>query len=386
MVGAVIIGGDFQSLGIVRSLTEKGIPVFIIECEKSISRYSRYVNRVEKNYALLSSSSFAEYLISLAQRENLKGWVLFPTDDECVRLLSIHRDALKDWYRNPVPSWDISEKIYYKKKAYEFADSISIPIPKNYHGLKAEDFLNQDLNFPIVLKPDYKKEYYSKTRKKGLRVDTLEAFNEEFKKMSSIIDPSNIVVQEMILGGPKNLYSYATFFDGEKSVAGMSAIRWRQHPMDFGHATTYAESVFVPELERLSEKLLKAIGYYGLAEVEFMKDDRDGKFKFIEINARTWGWHTLAKAAGVNLPFVLYQSMVYGKQEDFHSEDGVKWIRLLTDIPTVLIEIIKGRMSFMEYLKSFNGKKEFAVWSLKDPLPFLVEILLIPYLWLKRGF
>ncbi len=75
LVGAVIIGGDFQSLGIVRSLTEKGIPVFIIECEKSISRYSRYVNRVEKNYALLSSSSFAEYLISLAQRENLKGCV-----------------------------------------------------------------------------------------------------------------------------------------------------------------------------------------------------------------------------------------------------------------------------------------------------------------------
>jgi hypothetical protein len=33
-----------------------------------------------------------------------------------------------------------------------------------------------------------------------------------------------------------------------------------------------------------------------------------------------------------------------------------------------------------------RGKKEFAVFSLNDPLPFIIEGIMIPYLWIKRGF
>jgi len=37
-------------------------------------------------------------------------------------------------------------------------------------------------------------------------------------------------------------------------------------------------------------------------------------------------------------------------------------------------------------LDSLKGEREFAVLSLKDPLPFVIELLLLPYLWRKRGF
>jgi D-aspartate ligase len=40
--GAVVIGGDYQGLGIVRSLGRVGIPVCVIDDEHSISRFSRY--------------------------------------------------------------------------------------------------------------------------------------------------------------------------------------------------------------------------------------------------------------------------------------------------------------------------------------------------------
>jgi predicted ATP-grasp superfamily ATP-dependent carboligase len=63
--------------------------------------------------------------------------------------------------------------------------------------------------------------------------------------------------------------------------------------MDFGHATTYAVTVDIPELEILARRFLRAMGYYGLSEIEFMQDDRDGRYKLIEMNPRTWGWHTL---------------------------------------------------------------------------------------------
>ena len=88
------------------------------------------------------------------------------------------------------------------------------------------------------------------------------------------------------------------------------AHRMRQHPMDFGRATTLAETVDIPELEVLGSKLLLAAGYEGLAEVEFMFDTRDNTYKLLEVNPRVWGWHTLAGRAGVDLPFLFYQDAV----------------------------------------------------------------------------
>jgi len=128
------------------------------------------------------------------------------------------------------------------------------------------------------------------------------------------------------------------------------------------------------------------INYYGFAEVEFMQDPRDGNYKLIEVNPRVWGWHTIAIASGVDLPYLLYQDII-GEEMDVRLPiDNLKWVRLITDVPTVLSEIIGGRLRIRDYLKSMKGKKEFAVFALNDPLPFLAEVALIPYLWVKRGF
>ena len=156
--------------------------------------------------------------------------------------------------------------------------------------------------------------------------------------------------------------------------------------MDFGHATTYAETVDIPELEEIAAKILGLLGFYGLSEVEFMLDPRDGIYKLLEINARPWGWHTLAIGAGVDLPYLLYQDMLgeEGQQNDF--DKNTKWIRLTTDIPTVIAEIFKGRLKVTDYANSLKGKRQFAVLSIRDPLPFIAELLMLPYLWRKRGF
>ena len=47
-VGAVVIGGDYQGLGIVRSLGRRGIPVCVVDDEHSISRFSRYCTQFVK--------------------------------------------------------------------------------------------------------------------------------------------------------------------------------------------------------------------------------------------------------------------------------------------------------------------------------------------------
>jgi predicted ATP-grasp superfamily ATP-dependent carboligase len=128
------------------------------------------------------------------------------------------------------------------------------------------------------------------------------------------------------------------------------------------------------------------INYYGIAEVEFMRDPRDNQYKLLEVNPRVWGWHSLAIAAGVDLPYLLYKDLLGERIDVPLSNNHLKWIRLTTDIPTAYYEIIRGNMTLKDYIATVKGKKTEAVFSLKDPLPFFVEIVLLPYLWAKRGF
>lgn len=384
--GGVVIGSDFQSLGVVRSLRERDVPVFLVEYERGIARYSRHVRRRTTKLDLFASGAGANFLLELAKHEKLEGWVLFANSDDTVKFLSQNRDTLSTAYRVPVPNWEITRKFFDKSNAYRIADENGIPIPRMVIASGLDELLAQDLVFPLVLKPTFKENYYEKTHKKAILVENRHELSAEFNAMIALIPASQIVIQEMITGGPRNLYSFVTVFDGERSVAGMSAKRSRQHPMDFGHATTFAESVKVPEIEELAARFLKAIGYRGIAEVEFMYDDRAQCYKFIEMNGRVWGWHTLAKSAGVNLPYALFELLTDRTVQPATAEIGVKWIRMITDTPTVFGELLRRQMTVGDYVRSLRGQVNDAVFSWSDPLPFVMEVALLPYLYWKKGF
>ena len=86
--GAVVVGGDYQGLGIVRSLGRRGIPICILDDERSISRYSRYATYGVRVPDLRDPNAAVEALLDVAKRFDLKGWVLFPTRDELVATIS----------------------------------------------------------------------------------------------------------------------------------------------------------------------------------------------------------------------------------------------------------------------------------------------------------
>jgi D-aspartate ligase len=312
--------------------------------------------------------------------------VIYANNDSVVRILAKHRDRLKNYYRVPTPDWEVIQNVYNKKNSYQLAESIGIPIPRTYYPKNMSEIEELILNYPVVIKPATRDFFFARFRKKAILVRNSDELRQNYRVISQVIPSSEIMIQEFIPAGPKNLYSFCPFFKDGKAVASIMARRARQHPMDFGQATTYAEVVIIPELEEYGTRFLSAINYYGLAEVEFMYDPRDSRYKFLEVNARVWGWHTLAIGAGLDLPYLLYKDMIGQAPVSSSSARSMKWIRSITDVPTSLLEILKGRMSINEYIGSLKGDMEFAVFAADDPLPFIAELLMIPYLWLKRGF
>jgi predicted ATP-grasp superfamily ATP-dependent carboligase len=387
-VGALITGGDFQSLGVLRTLTKKDIPIIMLDSDLCIAKYSRFKKKFFRSPRPSDNQSYVDFLIELAKKENIHGdrWIIFPNSDEMVYVLSKYKNILEEFYRIPTPGWEVIQNVYIKKNTYQLAEKFGIPIPVTYYPDSLEDLVELSLNYPLVIKPSIRDNFYSKVKIKAFRINNKEELVKTYEYVCSIIEPSEVLVQELIPGGPNHLYSFCPFFKNGEVLTSIMARRSRQHPMDFGHASTFAELVDIPEIQEIAEKFLSLINYYGFAEVEFMQDPRDGNYKLIEVNPRVWGWHSIAIASGVDLPYLLYQDMM-GEKMDFRLPvDNMKWIRLITDVPTVLSEIIRGRLRIRDYLKTMKGQKTFAVFALNDPLPFLAEVALLPYLWIKRGF
>src|SRR5271165_3632693 len=94
--GAIVLGGNFVGLGIVRSLGARGIPVWVFDADrsKSIAQFSRYTTRFVE-----AKEPITEVLLHLGREHALNGWVLFPVVDEYVEALSMNREELSSIYR-----------------------------------------------------------------------------------------------------------------------------------------------------------------------------------------------------------------------------------------------------------------------------------------------
>jgi D-aspartate ligase len=383
-VGAVVIGGEHPGLGIARSLGRRGIPICIIDDQHSVSQFSRYVTHVVRVKDLRNEQNAVDNVMDIGQRYGLKGWVLFPTRDETVAAFSRHRDRLAEFFRITTPAWETVQWAWDKKNTYDRAAELGIPVPQTYNVMTEEGLAGLYKRLPLAIKPAVKENFFYATGDKAWRAETPEQLNNLFRKAKQQIRPEEILIQEIIPGSGLQQYSYCAFFRDGIAQATLVARRLRQHPREFGRAATYVETIEHPEVEELSERFLKAINYYGLVEVEFKKDPRDGQLKMLDVNARTWGFHSLGVPAGVDFPYLLYADQVGRSVQSSRAKSGVGWLRAVTDVPTVVSDLWARELSPRSYLKSLRNTRTESVFCLRDPLPTVAEVLMLPYLVAKK--
>jgi predicted ATP-grasp superfamily ATP-dependent carboligase len=386
-VGAVVIGGDYQGLGIVRSLGRQGIPVCVVDDEYSISRFSRYATRFVSVPDLRNERAAVDRLIEIGKRGGLDGWILYPTREELVAALSHNREELSQVFRVPTPDWETVKWAWDKRNTYRLAQELGIPTPVTHYPENIGQLSQLDsLAPPFALKPAIKEHFVYATKAKAWRANNHSELRSLYQKASALAGDGEIMVQELIPGGGTQQFSYCAFFRKGEAVGKMVARRRRQHPLEFGRASTYVESVDVPILEEFSERFLRAIDYYGLVEIEYKLDPRDSQYKLLDVNARTWGYHSLGAKAGVDFSYMLYADQVGLPVPVSRGRAGVTWVRTTTDIPAAMTAILRGDTDWKDYLRSIIDCDVEAVFSPRDPLPGLAEIALIPYLAVKRGF
>ena len=385
-VGAVVLGGDYQGLGIVQSLGRRGVPVCVIDDELSISRFSRYITHAVKVPDLRDKRMAVDALLAVSRRLGLKGWVVYPTRDETVAALSQYRGVLGEYLRVSTPEWETIQWVWDKRNTYRLARDLGIAVPQTWHSTRAGELDSLEVEFPVVIKPAIKEHFFYATRAKAWRANDRKQMKELFRRAAKQTGEDEVMIQELIPGDGRQQFAWCAFFKQDHAVGSMAVRRSRQHPREFGRASTFVETTEIPLLKTSSLRFLRAIDYYGLVELEYKLDPRDGQDKLLDVNARTWGYHTLGRTAGVDFPLMFFADQLGLPVEPQRGRPGVSWVRLVTDFLPALTEIFAGHLDWRAYGRYLCGARVEAVFTHDDPLPGIAELALFPYLVIRRGY
>lgn len=381
--GAIVLEGHVQGLSNTRSLGELGIPVYVVDVVHCLAQHSKFCTKYFK-CPDFKSEEFIQFLISLAKKENISGWFLIASNDHIVENLSLHHAQLAPYYKMLVPDKAHLYNIINKKKLLAVAAGCGTTIPSTCYPenmTEAESF-----RFPLLIKGNEGLSFFKATHQKAIQVDSYQELTDVCINLSSTVNINDVMIQELIPNDKTNkVVSFTCFAVNGEIKSYWMGCKLREHPIKYGTAT-FAVSIHIPDILNEATPLVKALEYTGTCEIEFLLDPRDGKYKLIEINPRTWLWVGLAKACGIDYAKMMYR-YVNNISQDYPTtyQVGIKWINWLTDTVYGFKAISQGLITVPEYIKSLKGKKVRAIWSWNDLMPGIIFPFMSFYIAKKRG-
>jgi len=355
---AVVLSDGPGGLGTVRSLARRGVRVTAVARDASdpVLR-SRYP--VKKYVVPGAPVEKGPYFLSLLRDLPADGAVLLFTSDQLVSLISRNEEELRKRFRFRLPPKDMVDALNDKRKETALIESLGFAIPKTVRELPPDPSeLARRLRFPIIFKP-YSFEVKSVFPEKVETVPHQDALERFYRDWSHAIPV--LLAQEVIPGPDDNSWVCSGTFDERSNLLDcLVRQKLRTMPPHFG-TSTFSISRVNPDILALAGDLGKALNYVGHAGIEYRWDERDGMFKYIELNPRIGGEIGFDEACGLPTVWNTYR-VSWGKSvshsgsrqreglyflnahDDIRSmqKDRVPLIRILTTHLTLLFRPTSG--------------------------------------------
>ncbi len=356
-------GEHFVALAVVRSLGKKGIKTAVIsDYPKAMALCSKYCNK-----KIVADNSYKLYE-SFSEND-----MIMPTDENLMIELSNNRERYH--CSLAFPDHRILNKAFNKKSVLEHAHELDIPCPVTVFPREGDDVRDKldTINFPAVIKPI--------RALSGRGISFVNSADELMKRYEDTIKKFNpLMIQEKIPYTER--YSVACIMNFDHCMRKFCVLKAvRCYPASTGPATI-VESVNRPDLVTMADSLLQSINFTGVAEVEFVIDQRNNTPKLMEINPRFWGSLQGAISAGVDFPYLLYMLFQEGDIDNNNEyKTGVRTRNAIANDYRHLSSIIRGnfpleskKSSLLEFLK-FYRDDSYYIFNWDDMQPFLSYVM-----------
>jgi predicted ATP-grasp superfamily ATP-dependent carboligase len=373
-------GDNRAALAVTRSLGRLGHEVLVGERRlPALAQASRYCARgFVYPDPTSQSAAFVDRMREIVRTEQVD--VLLPVADITTFLVAGARRSFPPACAVPLAATAVLERAADKVDITETARRLGVAVPRSIVVEQPGPPPAVDLPFPVVIKP-----HRSRVQtEQGWRSSSVSyAATPEALAADLAARPAHefpLMIQERIVGPGVGVFAC---YAGGRAVALFGHRRLRERP-PWGGVSVLAESVPLDPVARdYAVKLLDAIGWRGVAMVEFKRDLRDNLPKLMEINGRFWGSLQLAIDAGVDFPALLVQSV--GSTEFTPPPEyrlGVRSRWLWGDFDS-LLQTLRGRSAVgtrasrlaatLEFLKLWQPNMRYENPRLDDPGPWLYE-------------
>jgi predicted ATP-grasp superfamily ATP-dependent carboligase len=369
---ALVLGGDFTALGVMRSLGRRGIRLFAHGTEQAHARWSRWFRPLPDVPAGLSAEALLDRLAGGSHGR----LVLLPCSDPWLRAAARRVAEGPGGLLASLPPPDTVEAFVDKGRLAGLLEAHGVPHPRTVvaRGPAEVESAVGSLPGSAFLKPRDSHAFQARFGVKAFR--TTQAAEAAARGREAAESGLEMLVQEYVPGPATCHYFLDGFVDRTGTVRAVFARRrLRMWPPDFGNSTSMV-SVPVPEAAPAAadlERLLAGTGYRGIFSAEFKRDPRDGRFKLLEVNARPWWFVEFAERAGVNVCEMAFRDAIGLPVETVGSyRVGVRCVHPSFDRLACADLVRKGELGRAEWLRSWLGAHQ-PLLSLSDPLPGLVD-------------
>lgn len=366
-IANVILGSYINGYSIIQELHENGVNnIFVFDIVKDVSARSNKI----KGFFLIKNNKESILKSLMDLRKDYHYLILYPNQDIFVQhLCNLYPEINKFCFTAFNP--DNAIKYQNKLIQYEYCAKLNVPCPNTIPINTSADLeLLQNLSLPILIKP---------TARDNLKNDVFRTkqlnSKDEVLQISTVLNQYiknsfQFIASEIIPGNGSNIYAYTGYRKSDGTIVGeWIGKKLSQFPDDFGvfsSASNQAPSILLDQ----GRRLLNGMNLWGINEAEYKYDHRDGKYKLMEINLRPMMWHRVGALAGVPLNYIQYLDAINQSIPKYEQEQGlnIHYVYLNHE----LINLITRKNYFRIFWDNLFGgdKRIFALWDIKDPLPF----------------
>lgn len=292
-----------------------------------------------------------------------------PMGDEVIELVARHREEFAELANIVVVDGETMDVAMDKGRTIEFARAHGFGHPRTFfvEDLSKLEPLRDRIPYPVVIKPRVGSGAHGL-----IFVERPEELLAQYRRVHQRY-PFPLIQEGIPPSSPK--FGVQCLFNRQGQVRAAVVQRfWRQYPLRGGPGSCF-ETVNRPDIQDCGVRLLETLGWRGVAQVEFLEDERDGELKLMEINPRFWDSLQTVIQAGVDFPYLLYRIATEGDVEPHMDYRFGEVCRSM--LPgEILYFLTSGRRWRMEpSFWRFRGPNlGYSVWSRNDVRPAFAHL------------
>ena len=373
------------ALGVARTLGRVGVPVYaVVEDAYTPLAMSRYLTKAFVwDSCPIDPESFVKAM-SLIAESIARPTIIIPMDDLSAVFVAENAANLARWFIVPPVPPQLPHQLANKACLHALCAEIGIPsarsvVPHSFDDVKA---FTEGTEFPVVVKAAEQWLPLKDTlcAKVIQTREQLLDFCENYDYARS----QRLIIQEYIPGDDWVSHGY---YNSEKNISvTFTGRKLRAYPTDAG-STALGLSLDNEMLRCASERLLKAVAYSGIVDMDWRKDERDGQYKILDCNPRVGqNFRMFENSAGIDVVRAQHLDLSGRRIDNAALIEG----RLFTVESFYVLALLRrlprgaSKQDAGKYLPPKG--RELAWWSSDDPVPFLIMSMRLFIQVLKRAW